>query len=194
MPGVHQRLAQFYALNHDIAADIGHEFPDQSALVTRCLLDYTCGHMSAIACQKMAHSSVIDGCMHPEVWAMAAMRSWGEQRGNCNRDLKRFLGNVEILPQPFVVKVPCLDTKSSPTVTMYDELAMFLPHLWFASVFKLEDAESLLGTNKIRSFWDHVSPSDPRLLANGGHPILQIPDYKTVCSASLDAWGWGWVQ
>ena len=63
---------------------------------------------------------------------------------------------------------------------MYDELAIFLPHLWFASVFKLDEADALLGMSKIRSFWDHVHPRDPRLIANGGHPILLVPNFKSM--------------
>ena len=118
--------------------------------------------------------------MHPEVWAVAAIGSWGEYPNNCNRDLKRFLGDVEVLPAPFVIKVPCVDTKSSPNITMYDELAMFLPHLWFASVFRLDEADALLGMSKIAGFWDHVHPADPRLIANGGHPILQVPNFKSA--------------
>jgi len=33
----------------------------------------------------------------------------------------------------------------------------------------------------VREFWDNVSPQDPRLLANGGHPVLLEPDYKDKC-------------
>ena len=123
MPGIHQRLAAFEH-EGDEAAVPAQEFSEQSALVTRCLLEYTAGQMSAVSCQKMCHAAVIDGCVHPEVWAVAAIGSWGEYPNNCNRDLKRFLGDVKSLPEPFIMKVPCVDTKSSPNITMFDELAM----------------------------------------------------------------------
>ena len=36
----------------------------------------------------------------------------------------------------------------------------------------------LIAAGEARNFWDQVSASDPRLLANGGHPVLQEPNYK----------------
>ena len=76
MPGIHQRLAAFEH-EGDEAPVPAQEFSEQSAMVTRCLLEYTAGQMSAVSCQKMCHAAVIDGCVHPEVWAVAAIGSWG---------------------------------------------------------------------------------------------------------------------
>ena len=46
--------------------------------------------------------------------------------------------------------------------------------------FACREAESeiLLAAGEARHFWDNVSPSDPRLLAGGGHPVLLEPHYR----------------
>ena len=153
---------------------------EQSALVTRLLLQYTSGQISAVSVQKLAHAAVVDGITHQEVWSVAAIGNWGEYPGNCNRDLRKLIGCDDSLPEPCTIRVPCIDTKASPQIVMYDDVSLMLPHTWLASVADLPEAESLLGLSKTQEFWDNVSDQDPRLLANGGHPVLTEPNYKTV--------------
>ena len=90
------------------------------------------------------------------------------------------IGCNEVLPEPCTIRVPCIDTKSSPKVIMHDDMSIMLPHEWLASVADLPEAESLLGLSKTPEFWDHVSSHDPRLLAQGGHPVLNEAEFKST--------------
>lgn len=183
MPGIRQQI-ELWHHNGSAAASFresGNQTVEgQSALVTRMMLQYTSGQMSAIACQKLAHAAVVDGCQHREVWQVAAIGMWGEHPGNCNRDLKKIIGCDDILPEPLTIRVPCLDTKSTPNIVMWDDASLMVPHTWLASVADLPEAEALLGLSKTEEFWTNVSPADPRLLANGGHPVLNEPNYKST--------------
>ena len=91
MPGVQQRLALWqHATSSATGSTASENAADgQSALVTRLLLQYTSGEMSAIGCQKLAHAAVVDGCDHPEVHQVAALGNWGSCPGNVNRDLNK---------------------------------------------------------------------------------------------------------
>ena len=183
MPGIRQHLEMWqHAFTNPASSPsvVDQTAPHQSALVTRLLLQYTSGQISAISCQKLAHAAVVDGCQHPEVWQVAAIGNWGEYSGNCNRDLKKIIGCDGSLPEPCIIRVPCIDTKASPQIIMHDDVSIMLPHCWLASIADLPEAESLLGFSKIQSFWDNVNPADPRLLAQGGHPVLNEPNYKTT--------------
>ena len=106
----------------------------QSALVTRLLLQWSAGAMSATELQKHAHAAVVDGLMHPEVYKCASLGSWGQYPANINRDLKAMVSTD--LPDPDIVRVPCLDTKPSPAVVCYDDAAVVYPHLWIAALRK----------------------------------------------------------
>lgn len=84
----------------------------------------------------MALAAVTDGLMHEEVVRMAALGSWGEYPGNCNRDLKKLINCS--LPEPFMLRVPCLDTKPTPHRVCFDDASVMLPHLWIASMAEQE--------------------------------------------------------
>ena len=99
--------------------------------------------MSATEVQKIAHSAVVDGISHEEVYRLAALGSWGQYPANVNRDLKAMVTSE--LPEPIVVRVPCLDTKPSPARVCYDDAAVMLPHLWLESM-----GQQVLQTSEIK--------------------------------------------
>ena len=127
MSGLHQRLRAAEAF--PIAQP---DAKKDSALATRLLLLWSDGSMSATEVQKIAHSAVVDGILHEEVYRLAALGSWGQYPANVNRDLKAMV--ISDLPEPIVVRVPCLDTKPSPARVCYDDAAIMLPHLWLESM------------------------------------------------------------
>ena len=126
MSGLHQRLRA-------AVPRPGAQAPQKdSALVTRLLLLWSEGTLSATEVQKVAHACVVDGLGHPEIYRLASLGSWGQYPANVNRDLKSWI--VSELPDPLVVRVPCLDTKPSPARVCYDDAAVMLPHLWVESM------------------------------------------------------------
>ena len=90
--------------------------------------------MSATEVQKHAHAAVVDGLMHPEVHKLATLGSWGQYPNNINRDLKAMISTD--LPDPDIIRVPCLDTKPSPAVVCYDDAAIVYPHLWISALYE----------------------------------------------------------
>ena len=148
-----------------------------SALITRLLLQYTSGTLSAAEVCRIAHAAVVDGCDHPEVYQFASLGSWGTYPANARRDIERLL-NVSTLPEPTIVRVPCLDTRSNPAIVMFDDMGIMEPHVWIGALSSHVECEQLLGFSSAAAFWDDVSPNDPRFLANGGHPMLEVPNWK----------------
>lgn len=126
MSGLHQRLKAA------VPRLVSQAPQKDSALVTRLLLLWSEGTLSATEVQNIAHSSVVDGICHPEIYKLASLGSWGQYPANVNRDLKSMI--VSELPDPLVVRVPCLDTKPSPARVCYDDAAVMLPHLWVESM------------------------------------------------------------
>ena len=175
MSGVHQRLKRAKTLANPIV----EATRSQSNLVTRLLLQWASGHLSATEVQKICHAACLDGLTHPEVVAIAAIGSWGSQPGNCNRDLKRAY-SCDDLPKPVIVRVPCMDTKAKNQRMVWEDCAVHLPHLWLSCIGNTPEGAQMLGLDLVESFWKGVSPLDPRLEANGGHPVLQIPNYSTT--------------
>ena len=99
MPGIRQRLSMWENDANEPAGPANVRV-EQSALVTRLLLQYTSGQISAVSVQKLAHAAVVDGITHQEVWSVAAIGNWGEYPGNCNRDLRKLIGCDDSLPEP----------------------------------------------------------------------------------------------
>jgi hypothetical protein len=174
MPGFRQRWG--LAVAEEAPAPLWPG-PEQSSLITRLLLQYTCGTISAAEVCRLAHAAVVDGCEHPEVFKFAALCSWGEYPANAKRDIEKLI-DVRNFPVPKIIRVPCLDTKSNPHLVMHDDMGIMEPHMWIDAISKLPEAETMLGLETVETFWNNVSPHDPRLLANGGHPMLQVPNYK----------------
>ena len=178
MPGIRQRMVAA-GIAYVPGGPPDHGFDNPSALITRLLLSYTAGSLSAVEVQKIAHAAVVDGIMHPEVYQVAALGCWGRYPGNIKRDLARLI-ECDYLPAPCILRVPCIDTKSTPHICMWDDMAVMQPHKWIAAIWKLPEAASILGHTEIETFWHNVRADDPRLLAKGGHPTLLVPNYARI--------------
>ena len=152
----------------------------QSPLATKLYLLWSSGEMSATAVQEIAHAAVQDGTTSAEVAKLAALGCWGAHPGNCKRDLASDL-SCEWVPEPHKVTVPCLDTRPHPALVVETAMSVFLPHEWLAAIGERPEADELLGLDSVASFWQQVNPQDPRLLAEGGHPVLAREDYKSKC-------------
>ena len=144
-----------------------------SALMTRLLLQYTSGTLSAAEVCRIAHAAVVDGCDHPEIYQFASLGSWGTYPANARRAIERLL-DVSTLPQPTIVRVPCLDTRSNPAIVMFDDMGIMEPHALSSHV----ECEQLLWLSSAAAFWDGVSPNFPRFLAKGGHPMLEVQNWR----------------
>lgn len=179
MPGFRQRWNSFISAGAAGPHDEDQPVFATSALITRLLLQYTCGVLSAAELCRLAHAAVVDGCEHIEVYKFASLGSWGQYPANGKRDIDRLL-DASSLPEPTIVRVPCLDTRSNPALVMHDDMGIMEPHLWIAALADHAESEPLLGLSCAEEFWNSVSPNDPKLLAAGGHPMLQVAGWKEL--------------
>jgi hypothetical protein len=108
--------------------DHGLERPDEphSGLANKLLSLWSCGTLSATMIREIAHLAMQDGADHPELVSLAKVGNWRAQTGNCHKQIiNQFCPHI-MLPEPFQVKVPCLDPKSS--LEKEDWASLFLPH------------------------------------------------------------------
>ena len=100
-----------------------------SRLANKLLGLWAHGLLSAILIRDIADLAIQDGATHPQLFELAQAGTWGSHPGNAHRDLLRtFCPNV-MLPQPFQVKVGCIDPKTSKD--REENASIMLPHLMF---------------------------------------------------------------
>lgn len=147
----------------------------QSCLVTKLLLMWSSGAISAVQVQEIAMAAILDGANHPELAALAETGTCGEHTSNIARDVEAlFLKNIKV-PQCFEVNTTALDPKSLTAVNV--KAGLFLPHLLFFALQDYEDFDGLFGTPNIKEFWHGVvKTNDPRLQQ---HPMKALPNWQS---------------
>ena len=140
--------------------DHGLERPDEphSGLANKLLSLWSCGTLSATMIREIAHLAMQDGADHPELVSLAKVGNWRAQTGNCHKQIiNQFCPHI-MLPEPFQVKVPCLDPKSS--LEKEDWASLFLPHLLFAHLGEhypmFFQKAFCLGKDNLQKFWAGV--------------------------------------
>ena len=147
-----------------------------SGLATELLNLWAHGELSAIAVQKLAHLSYLDGANHPELVSLSSVGTFGANPSNCHRDiLVKFCGDITIADS-FSVSVPCVDPKTSKVEE--EDMDIFLPHLMFASLADHGQFNDTFGISKLGEFWQAVEATgDDRLV---GHPCTEKPGWQDV--------------
>ena len=102
----------------------------ESPLASKLLHLWASGSLSAVMVRELANLALQDGADHPELVKLAQCGNWGAQPGNCHRQiLNKFCSDV-MLPEPFGIKVKCIDPKTS--LEKVELASVYLPHLQFA--------------------------------------------------------------
>ena len=158
MPGYKQSLG---CLRDPKAANTDSE----SVLQTHLLWLWTLGDISAIACQKIAHSAFLDGLKHPAVAKLASCGSWGQHPNNVSRDLERMVVSESkaSFAEPTIIKdCPCSNPRRSEEETT--DVAFFDPCNTVAALQESpEHFQSIFQPDGLHEFWNNVRPDDPRL-------------------------------
>ena len=176
MPGYLQRLELDRALEAPAERAQADMNEMEDGPLKQILVELFCGgHVSASGVQKLAHAALLSGLQSPDVASLAALGAVGEQPGNNSRDLLRLLNRGNNLPEPFRVRVPCIDP-ATQEYCMEDAFVM-LPHQLLASLPAYDNSSAVLRADMARAFWEQVCAArDPRLY---GHPMTSTSAWKT---------------
>lgn len=177
MPGVKQKLAEAEQLASARLrrGETDDDIPSPFSL--ELLLSWTMGNLSAIGLQKLAASSMLDGCCNDKIAALASLGSWGQQKSNIHRDLVALVSKDMRLCDPILVSNPCLNNKQVPPL-LDCQFPVLPPHLLFHST-QLHYPDCLgtfFGESRIRHFWNSIKDDDPRMQLN---PAKDIPNYAS---------------
>ena len=102
----------------------------QCGLANLLLHLWSSGTLSATMIRQVAHLAMEAGASHTDLQQLASCGNWGKQPGNIHRQVMNKFCPQVMLPEPFHVKVECIDPKTS--LEKEDWAAVFLPHLQFA--------------------------------------------------------------
>ena len=173
-------------------------------LSQRLLQLWSQGKLSATQVAELAHLAMLSGCQHKDLVDLAKCGNFGQNVGNCHRDMTTLCCKNMKLPDPHMVNVPLFDLKTQKEIT--GEAACLLPHLLFSNLHEnyLEEFERLFCTQDCHAFWHGVEKAkDPRLcepLAKSGKvqsASKTIPIYihgdgcEFHARDSLMTWSWG---
>lgn len=170
-------------------------------LATRLVELWSIGKLSATQATEICHLSMLSGCDHPEILAIAKCGSFGENKSNSHRDLVALYCKKMYLAQPHLVKVPMKDTKTQRECK--EEVALLLPHMMFAnlSTHYPDIFEDLFCLSECLGFWKNVAATkDPRLTLTKGKvasPGKTVPIFvhgdgcEFATRDSLMTWSWG---
>ena len=132
----------------------------ESNLATALLSLWAHGKPSGTQIRKLAHAACLDGCSHVELADMAKTGNYGKVPGNIHRDLMcRFVKNV-CVPEPLDLELTCIDPKSLKKEKVLG--SVFLPHIMFSELSKLDNFHELFPLEKVEQFWTEVEkPKTP---------------------------------
>eukprot|EP00959_Pyramimonas_sp_CCMP1952_P347007 7267735-Pyramimonas_sp.AAC.1 len=166
---------------HKRARHADHDFRGTKSALGSFLMEEFCfGKFSASQVQTIALLAVQDGARNSTIEKLSKLGTSGEQKGNCWRDLVRYIRTLVEVPEPVGGDIPMILTKgvsSGPTsIKQYYNM----PHRWFAHMFKHQRAEFdvRFGASKLQlsKFWRQVKPNDPRRQDN---PNMDRPDLRS---------------
>ena len=177
----------------------------QSGLANLLLHLWSSGILSATMVRQVAHLAMEAGASHNDLQKLASAGNWGRQSGNIHRQIMNKLCPHVMLPEPFHIKVECIDPKTS--LEKEDWAAVFLPHLQFAHLGEhypeFFNKTFCCAKGSLERFWTGVQKvKDDRL---AGHPMCLEKHWKTKVVPlmvhgdgveyhnrdSLMVWSWG---
>ena len=147
----------------------------QSVLVSRLLMLFGWGLLSANTVQWLAEGAEQDGLKLEPVKKLAGIGSHGVYSGNCRRDLLRQFCSSMSVAKPISVEVPLL----SKLKTVFDYKVDFIaPTLLMESIWSAypDMFLEMFGTNP-KNFWQQVSPEDPKLKALQMEGLMDSSDW-----------------
>ena len=150
----------------------------RSAAGTKLLENWAWGAMSASSIQSIAQA-IVRTYDHSakDVSALSRIGAHGHSEANCQRDLLAILGKLRS-PEPVNVNIPVIKRFGHVSRTPAKEnVSIFLPHDWFASVFENRLQDPVFGVGLVPDFWAGVHPDDPRLWNN---PCKEIKHWKKL--------------
>ena len=102
-----------------------------SALGNKLLSLWAHGVLSAVMVRELAALAMQDGARGEDLFSLARTGDYGQCPGNCHRDIMAKFCHDVIPPQPYHVKVGCIDPKTSKPAL--EKAAVFLPHQMWAN-------------------------------------------------------------
>ena len=101
----------------------------ENPLCTRLMELWSQGKLSATQAAEISHLSLLSGCQHSEILAIAKCGDYGQNKSSSHRDLVKLCCKKMHLPEPHMVKVPMKDPKTQREGS--EEVALLLPHVLF---------------------------------------------------------------
>jgi len=149
----------------------------QSPLGKKLLELWAWGELSAPSLQELSKASVLTyGSGTDDVTEYSRLGAHGHSDKNIHRDLLVHIGDL-LPPEPEQVEAPVLMKDFALKSIGKELLSIFLPHDWFACVFKHGLMEEIFGTSDIQGFWSQVSHDDPKLYKN---PMTTIKSWRKL--------------
>ena len=125
----------------------------------------------------MAAQKSMPGSSLPDVEEMAAMHNWGRNSNHIAEQMMlKYCQNKQLgLPEPYMVEAPVLVRNNADCAVnvVSKQIAVFLPHEWFAWLgsdkLTPELSEILTGLSGLGDFWKAHDKKDPKLANNPTH-------------------------
>ena len=178
---------------------------DGNPLSLRLVELWSQGKLSATQACQIAHLSLLSGCEHPDILAIARCGNFGSNAGSSHRDMINLYCKQLMLPEPHLVSVPVKDPKTQRAGC--EDVALMLPHVIFSQLHAHypDSFEEFFAVKECGSFWASVQKmKDPRLvkpiaLTKGKvrSPSTTIPCFvhgdgcEFQTRDSLMTWSWG---
>ena len=169
--GIRQRLAGHLQQDsvHRNSSKLGHMLLEQWAW----------GEISALQVQRTAEAALADGATHPQLTRLASLGASGVHKGNCHRDLLKYLDTYMEMPTTVHCRIPLVFDEGVQHVG----LEVLPVHRMVAFMFKHFPDEWALrftgGAGAVSEFWNNVREDDPKWEAWQGD--LALRDYKNKC-------------
>ena len=177
------------------------EEAEGNPLATRLVELRSQGKLSATQVAELCHLSMLSGCDHSEILAIAKCGSFGENKNNSHRDMASLYCKKMQLAQPHIVKVPMKDPKTQRECK--EEVALLLPHMLLSNLSEHypDIFEDLFCVSDCLGFWKNVvATKDPRLTLTKGKvaspgKAVSLFVHGDGCGFatrdSLMTWSWG---
>jgi hypothetical protein len=146
-----------------------------SILVSRLLLIWGWGLLSAPVVQWLAEGAVMDGLINEHIKQLSKIGDHGLYPGNMRRDLIRMFWPAMKLPQPMCIKIHVRKPRTS-LVTKKGH-AMINPLEFIDQIYdQYPELFSLMIGRNTKGFWEAVSPQDPKF--DNLTDLFTIPNWQ----------------
>ena len=153
---------------------------EQCPLATGLLMRWAWGNISAAEVQNLAHLAKLSGLNHSEIDFLAGIGTGGTNPNHCSRALYRRYCKGLKLPEPTVIRLPVVETKSDRMTVSYCDFPLLLPHDWMSSLATnyMEVFEERFGVAELHTWWAGHNISNPKLWQN---PVLDKDNWQHLC-------------